>query len=187
MAWALPQEVTDSKQSVTYCGKSLKQGGPARRLLYQARLKAMVAWGGGTEPGGYLWVYQACGTKEGVAGESEFLLGRDEVGGGGQKGAQKLAGDSDTGAKLSPILEAHSPCLGNRSSPSWCPWRCDRCCLCVSLELVITLPCIGCYGGSLLETVSPPPKVKSSWSYPFLPCPPKQSCSPPALLYPQSC
>lgn len=48
----------------------------------------MVAWGGGTEPGGYLWVYQACGTKEGVAGGSEFLLGRDEVGGGGQKGAK---------------------------------------------------------------------------------------------------
>lgn len=40
------------------------------------------------ERGGFLWVYQACGAKEGVAGELEFLLGRNQVGGGGQKGVK---------------------------------------------------------------------------------------------------
>lgn len=62
----------------------LEAGGPARRLLSQARLEAVVAWGGSlVDIYGFT---RRCGTKEGVAGGSEFLLAGDELEEGDRRG-----------------------------------------------------------------------------------------------------
>lgn len=137
-----------------------------------------------------MWNQGTCGWRIGV------WLGRNDVGREGQKGVkdglihvltspQKLVGDSATRAELSPILEAHPHHLRNRSSPSWCPWRCDPCCLCVSPEEVTTLSCRECNGLTPGDSIpSPSPQSEIQLIFPVSSPSPGQSCNPLGLLCP---